>query len=949
MSLRVVCGVAHTIWILNSFWPIWFGWDGYTWRASSLPIAWLVVPLCSWYLGHICVVGVLDIVVWTIHLLILDFLRWLHSVLYWVFTKVVDRFSVLHQDTLRETFRHVHLVNVKQFQSAHSHPTAAGLRSIADLSISNTIVNSGFREFSISPSDADDRNGIAGVRYFYSIKSMCQRARYETLPDRCIVKLVDVDYYLDMPALLAYGRPVLLYTFVPKHSSGPVPDGMYTIDINDTIKFRVAGGGSYEHQVWDYERDVISVSTWWGAIIYSVEQLVLPQDNQRRLVGLFPRRTIYGPLGWVFAGHHLKRRCFNRFGWIMSRFMDVMDGEMTEFTSVSRPESPLCVTVPTSLGHGVAIKIKSSNANGMPFATVQTALNTLKELPKYSKFAEKMVPLEVAPLLTSAASEAPELYGVSDVTVISCPGYHYTCVNKTRIWDEELPSLRSIGNPIMQSAVVPTRCEANDLACIEHRIVSVQNNREPPGIFFKYAREFVDAVVPLSVQQTLVPEPYETVVDRQARPSQRAIISRVIAWMGCMGSTIISSFQKREAYGKVTAPRNISTLPGALKVDYSRYLYTVADFMKSVLKCYAFGITPCKISVVVTDILRAARTVCLTDFSKFDGTHSKFLCDFELMFLKALFAPEYHREIQDLYTKQYNATGYTTFGCKYNTGFSRLSGSPETSAFNTIDNMFVAFCAFRRMGYCPKDAYDRLGLYGGDDGMTPDISVAKYTETAKLMGLKLTPEVRKRGEPINFLSRVWPNPWDGDVGSFTSVHRQAQKLHLTTAGNEIPVADVMYRKALGYIITDRFTPILGSWAKNVIRLLGDKQNARLIPGDTKWYEKYDGADQFSAPEDHSLMYELVAQDCGTTVSEIHRAEVIFDDAWCLTDLFPGYLFQPKELKVELLVKMGTEVLDKPISTVTPPVEPKKQHPRRTKNKPQGSSAASTVTASISGY
>jgi hypothetical protein len=220
----------------------------------------------------------------------------------------------------------------------------------------------------------------------------------------------------------------------------------------------------------------------------------------------------------------------------------------------------------------------------------------------------------------------------------------------------------------------------------------------------------------------MTPATIDEVYERQNRPSQRAILDRSLVEEGRDG---IKSFVKREAYGKITDPRIISTIDGVLKREYSQFIYPVADHLKT-QEWYAFGKVPGDIAQRVTDVLEDASTAVNTDFSRFDGRVSDLLRILEKKVLLRAYGHEYAHEVSELHNSQFNQTAFCTFGTRYETGTSRASGSPETAAFNSIANAFTAYLTFRmtreRGGFiAPDAAWKRLGVYGGDDGLTADV------------------------------------------------------------------------------------------------------------------------------------------------------------------------------------------------------------------------------------
>jgi hypothetical protein len=872
-----------------------------------------------------------------------------------IFTVIIDSISRLQPDLLRDNFRRMEIGIHKNYESNHSHPEAGGERNEADKAITNLIVQSGLIPYSISTSSSDDRNSVLGTRCFYTEKSLTQKARFDELPKHAAIKLTDVDYYVHMPALLRRGLPIIMYTFVPLAVGGPGGlNTVYSMSTDDEVVFKVTGCESYRHKLWDYEMTTVSTMTWWGAWTYAVEQFIVPGTDNRRIVGFFPRRKIYTPIAWLLSfTTQLKRRTFQCGEWVTSRFFVADDSKspLVEYVSLARPTQSFSVTLPLEVAYAIMQKVRTTDQK-MPYSTVEGALRAVFASKRYLWWNQRCNVLTDCVLLTQACTTNLDLFGPPVVNQLTCPvTHHYTAFDVAHIWDEELPMLRSViggqfdwdrREPWSVSYVVPTRCMANDKATVERRINRIANKVVPPAVFNRYINEFASQLIPDEQVHTGVPTFIDEVIERQNRPSQRSIIRRAINWLYDARTVVVSAFQKREAYGKYSAPRNISPLPGTTKVLYSSYMYAFSEVLKS-QPWYAFCQKPVEMAQSVVRILMGKTYVVQTDFSKFDGTHSRFLCNLEVTLLKRFFGEVYHQEVERLYWSQYKAKGYTSFGCQYDTGYSRLSGSPETSAFNSIDNAFVAFCAFRRgehrMPNQITSAYQALGLYGGDDGLTAGLSPSLYAETASLLGLKLTPEVSQRGQRVKFMSRYFSNPWCGDCGSYTDVARQLGKLHLTHAGSDVSDDIVLYRKALGYLLTDRKTPFLGVWSAAVIALYAKTQRYALIeegceiprvPGDERWFEQYDKQFQFPQAEETETIFEQIAQDLNTDYATLRNVEYDLERATSLVQMFPAATHFGKELKVEFPVKVDHGILvpsetvminDAPSDVVSEPAAP----------------------------
>jgi len=177
--------------------------------------------------------------------------------------------------------------------------------------------------------------------------------------------------------------------------------------------------------------------------------------------------------------------------------------------------------------------------------------------------------------------------------------------------------------------------------------------------------------------------------------------------------------------------------------------------------------------------------------------------------------------------KQRSRSGRTRFGVKYCTGDSRLSGSAETSVQNTDDNAFVSYVAYRRSRdpqgayLTPEEAWSRLGLAGGDDGLVVDLDSSIMESTAKRLGLTLKcVEVKRGSVGVAFLSRHYgPDVWFGDPSSICDVKRILSKFHVTVAmpSNVTPQKKI-FEKAYALSLTDSTTPIVGPLVKRVTAL-----------------------------------------------------------------------------------------------------------------------------------
>jgi hypothetical protein len=198
-------------------------------------------------------------------------------------------------------------------------------------------------------------------------------------------------------------------------------------------------------------------------------------------------------------------------------------------------------------------------------------------------------------------------------------------------------------------------------------------------------------------------------------------------------------------------PRNISTINARDKILYSTYMYGFAEVLKR-QEWYAFGRTPIEISQHVSHICQTADDVCLGDFSRMDGRVSNNGRTLAEMVMLRHFRPEFHEEMKASMRTQFGCKAKTANRVKYDTMWTRLSGSPETSAFNTLESAFIAYLTWRMTKYGdafvkPDVAWQMInekGMFGGDDSIMGDVDEKTFSNAARRFGHKATADTVQR-------------------------------------------------------------------------------------------------------------------------------------------------------------------------------------------------------------
>jgi hypothetical protein len=594
-----------------------------------------------------------------------------------------------------------------------------------------------------------------GTREFYWAKDLHISACDDHPQDDDAIILIDVDYYVDMRAfLLQHPRNiVLLYTFTPTDAAKNDGQYSYRFDENNNVVTTVAGGGTYSHQLWDYSFDAFTVSNATCTIAYHIERRPVV-DDQNRVV---PDRTMLAFIPdayWTFPMNLVVRSLVDTP--VLQRFKPVKDGfvafDVQTKEGLATTISQLGTYTCTSVWRNQLDAVKATKDTSSLKLAVTTTMRHVEE--------------HVDAAIVTAYLQSQQVL----IHPICIPPSNH--IREYQYWthsydDDATPSLHSFMDPVVPECFAPKNSKANDEVTIAKRIKEVSCSTEADGFTLQAMEEFIALLVPEAHQA--VPFDADVVWERQNRPSQQRILEQ--ASQAPFYHKVISSFMKKEAYSEPKDPRNISTIPGVDKLKYSCYTYAAAEVFK-LMPWYAFGQMPRVIANRVATICSNASFIDQSDFSRMDGRVSPAARTLERLFMLRLFKKEYHADLRELLQSQFGLVGYTTHHVKYEQGTSRASGSPETSIFNTLLNAFVAYLAFRRTknpyGYLtPTEAWARLGIYGGDDGLTANLDPKCHTAAAKKMGQVLTVDVKKRGEVyVSFLARIYsPFVWTGSPSS----------------------------------------------------------------------------------------------------------------------------------------------------------------------------------------
>lgn len=702
----------------------------------------------------------------------------------------------------------------------HTHGFSASMRSAASTTIENYVRLLGKRPYFVQMSSSDQKIGRAGSRTWYWSKDTHVDPRNDERTPLDVKIYIDVDQYIDMPTDLCDDfSPVVLYTFQPNSVAKVGDDYAYTCTSDNVFDYRVTGGGRYVHQVWNYAHDSLLVCKTllgfrYAAAVYAIERRPFGPDHD--IVLLAPIRRWGMALSFLtnfIDGPVLSRLMpvigeFLRMRVMTSKGLVVSTGRVGEYNSAN---------IPVSVDEGLSAIVRTTKC-GLTLPSVQSVVDDRAQAALLHEYHCKQV-----------KHEPPVVYPV-DMAVRT-----YTIVDprlgKPSFDIEVKSSMVAFMSPIMHECFTPAQTIGNEAAAISGRIKEVRSQVTtlPPN-YLKFMNEFIEFVIPDA--HILDPVDDDELYARQDRPTQRRLLE--IAGVE-PNDHRIKSFIKKEAYQEIKDPRIISTYHPTIKAAYSKFIYALADFV-SKAKWYAFCKTPVEISDLVVSVCKESKVgVTPTDLSRYDGRVSIAVRNFERLFLLRAFKRKYHDELVELNRDQYNLTGYGMLGNKYDQGPARGSGSAETALMNGSTNACMAYVTKRisRPDLTPRQCYNTLGVYGGDDGLTGDVDLDVYTKVVNGFGQKLEATMVKRGEEgVNFLARIYTRDvWFGDNRSVCDIGRQLSKLHACVSlPSNVTPEEKLIEKLRGFMYSDADTPVVGdlvkkAWALRVSLAI----NAKTIP------------------------------------------------------------------------------------------------------------------------
>lgn len=718
----------------------------------------------------------------------------------------LSRRPVIAPDLSRDAFAQIPVDPLHKVPG-HSHPSAAGYRTAASHTLRRMATFCGVEPYMVQMSAADQRHGMRGTRDWYWAKDTNAGSRNDRLKPDDILGLIDVDYYLDMPEFLKEHRnPVILYTMVPSKATDHTDDTAFHFEADGQLRTRIAGSGRYLHHLWDYGNDSISVTKKflgvipWRVVTYAVERKQVAEHRQ--LVLLAPIREFHG-IAAILATWLLESKELERFDPIVTtksgkkfvRF-EVVTNEGIQ-TTTALPGCKLSATVSAIDDDCIAASARLNTTSLMLSSAAAWLDNNRAAAAVLTEYHRE-----------SIGAKVPTVYPVS----LGVRAYDFAVDVHDQV---DRPKIEAFMSPLVHEAYAPVINKAAEERCVKGRINDLKKPEPKPNRFVdRCIDEFAELVIN---GERLEPVSHEYVFEKQTKAAQRLSILRA-QFSGGRRRRVLKCFLKAEAYQGPKDPRNISTYNDADKLDMATYALSLSEYLKK-YDWYAPGKTPLEIAHIVAARCRKARKlVNCSDYIRMDGNVTRRLREVDRAVSMRAF-PTYRKELNELLKRNVDNLGILPLGTTFDQGPSHGSGCPATSVFQTLRNVFIIYLAFRHTNYpgtsrtyTPEEAFEALGIYLGDDGLTGDLPLSSLLWAAEKVGMEVESQVIEHGDRgVNFLARYYsPSVWNGGVDSMTDIRRTLSKFHTCVRLPQgVKPEQKLAEKALAYNMTDPNTPIIG--------------------------------------------------------------------------------------------------------------------------------------------
>lgn len=730
-----------------------------------------------------------------------------------------------------------------------SHPNSSRLRNLGMQACKDIAAFLSLRPYFINKSRRVHQSGAYGSTFSFDldvdVNDPYVAGEYSDEPGTDdLICMVDRDYYYDMNEVLLLAKPMCIYTFDPLEPCATTEEYKYRFDIDGRVVGSVKGGGNWSHYLWDYPDDILTISKYGVCVSYKILRFTFDDSDHelstRSMLFLIPAGIRFG----------FTEKLMGRKNPVKGKTVIMYDHDADGSDVLLAPlGSYKCYSV--SNGNWEMMLAEVIARSTRP-GVVKVSLPAIQEIMLMLGYDMKLPAFkELAKVLFQCLStldyDKPYDFGSTPYSIVinfkqdvedaisdmdsyeedphdPAPTAMFIDDNGNGKKDNPKPGMVLLGEPLSANIAVPDKSSPQNVkTCIETRKWLCQAEMmdyikgDDCKDLLSYIGEFNDLLLRGA---QLSPFSEEQVSERMNRPSQQSDLRE-------SSTHFVENVEKPELFLKSeplsSDPRPITTEKGIHKWRFAAYVYAMTEIFKKT-DWYAFGKSPPDVAARIARVCSKIREnweLIETDYSRFDGHMSPIIryAIFKLYTTAYSWNDDYRQDIEDLLSERYfRATIADTDDeiIKFLSCWEQSSGDQNTSNVGTYTNALVAYTTLRKSGLTSPEAWDELGQYGGDDGVTtlpPDVDIVKI---ASRYGFKITSDPKNRGDHVKFLSRIYsPEVWNGDVNNCADIGRQIDKL-MITENKGVPRAMKLYQKCFSHALNDAQTPVLGEFCVAVV-------------------------------------------------------------------------------------------------------------------------------------
>jgi len=695
------------------------------------------------------------------------------------------RTNISHYKELNKLFKTSKVLPAPKIDVPHTHPISANNRATAEKYFKYLLGQSNLRRYDVSTSNRK-ASGENGNRYYYAARDLQFDYKDDGLSHGDVVTFVDV--YLNDSDIQQYtGYAMLFYYFSPACLSGRCPSGesYYRFVDQHTIEFKATGATNWRHTYMHFDADHLFLEKDGTTFMYKVDTKPVNRKLPHRLMTLLtPVAALPTFVARCINGYRPFQMCSDVYRDENGTLYKRSTNQNTSVMSIKLAKLDKSCELPYD--DFISVRMSIDMIEKPRKSDINAAINS--EGFKATSYIINYLASALInrPTLPQSFRDTLSYYGPPDD-------------------DEKEPAIREVAEPITDKPVfAPMKSKMNEQVTLIDRIENPTNNLDPDPQYHEYRDEFFNLIINSTDIKHLNPIDVSDVFKLQTSSTQRNRQEISLHDTYIVPENVKNrAFQKNEAYTKTSAPRNISTSPQPQLVNLMRFAQPVKENILKKLHFYMPGKSAKQIAKEVCMYVRKNGTVVETDFSRYDGSLSHFLRMLERdIYLYYYRDSNQKDDFIKLLKNDRKVMSTTQHGLTYSSGYGRMSGSAITTEGNTLISAFIDYCALRETGFTIEESFAKIGPKYGDDGLS--VATQQFESATMSLGLVCTAELKNKGEPVKFLSRVFPKP----LVTFDSFYDPARfaKIHTTTSNYPDDIA--LKDKCTGLFCTDKETPLI---------------------------------------------------------------------------------------------------------------------------------------------